>query len=440
MTNSNSKGQSIIIFDRDGVINQDSPDYIRSVDQMVLIEEAVEAMASLSMSGYVVVVATNQSGIARGYFSELDLNKMFKKIQCAVQAKGGFVSHFYFCPHHPTEKCDCRKPKPGMLSLALEEFNGDASCSWMIGDSSRDILAGRAAGLHVALVRTGNGRKEESQWKQEWGGLPLVFDHALEVCNYIHTNHPIAVLDANIKQLPVTFFQFLRAILFQICWAISTIPYSSLLILFTLIGVSLTKRYQIASAWGACSVWLAKYICGIDYRILHKSAIPKRPVLIFSNHQSAWETVALISILPPTAFIVKKQLLYVPFFGMGLWSIRPIAIDRHKKINALEQLVAQGEICKRQGRCILIFPQGTRTPINQNKNYQRGGVHVAQVLQVPILLIAHNAGKYWGEHWWQKYPGTITISFGPTIDCESGDLYKISTSWIEQESKRLLLK
>ena len=165
-----------MILDRDGVINQESEEYVRSASELKILDGVPEAIASLTKLGCVVVVATNQSGVARHFFSEETLGLMFDKIQARVQECGGAISHFYYCPHGPMDRCDCRKPLPGMLDTAVASFDADQSISWMVGDSVRDIHAGRAADLNVALVRTGNGAQTELLWHEDWGAEPPVYD------------------------------------------------------------------------------------------------------------------------------------------------------------------------------------------------------------------------------------------------------------------------
>ena len=149
----------LIILDRDGVINEDSDNYVRSVDEWQPIEGSIEAIAKLSKAGYDIAVATNQSGLARGYFTPETLDAMHQKMIDLVQARGGKVDAIFFCPHGPDNACECRKPKPGMIKQALTQFQQPASESWVIGDSLRDIQAGQQAGCKTALVATGKGER-----------------------------------------------------------------------------------------------------------------------------------------------------------------------------------------------------------------------------------------------------------------------------------------
>ena len=147
----------LIILDRDGVLNLDSDEYIKSVDEWIAIEGSARAVARLCQAGYQVAVATNQSGLARGYFSQADLDAMHQKMTALVTAEGGEFAHIAWCPHGPDDACDCRKPLPGLIHQIEQALGVSAVGSWMVGDSIRDLEAGVAAGCKPVLVRTGKG-------------------------------------------------------------------------------------------------------------------------------------------------------------------------------------------------------------------------------------------------------------------------------------------
>ncbi len=149
----------LIILDRDGVINQDSDDYIKSVDEWQPIPGSIEAIAKLSMNDYRIVVATNQSGIGRGYFDLDSLNQMHDKMHKLVNAAGGSIDAVFFCPHSPDDGCDCRKPKPGMLEDIATRLRTDLKAVPVVGDSLRDMQAAEAVEARPLLVRTGKGER-----------------------------------------------------------------------------------------------------------------------------------------------------------------------------------------------------------------------------------------------------------------------------------------
>jgi D-glycero-D-manno-heptose 1,7-bisphosphate phosphatase len=149
----------LIILDRDGVINQDSDDYVKSLEEWIPLEGSCEAIADLSKAGYTIAVATNQSGLARGYFSVDDLEAMHGRMNALVEEAGGEITTIKYCPHGPDDGCDCRKPLPGLVDQIEEELGISAEGAWFIGDSLRDLQAGLAKGCKPALVMTGKGEK-----------------------------------------------------------------------------------------------------------------------------------------------------------------------------------------------------------------------------------------------------------------------------------------
>ncbi|EKE00682.1 MAG: Histidinol-phosphate phosphatase [uncultured bacterium] len=149
----------LIVLDRDGVINEDSPFYIKSPDEWHAIPGSLEAIAKLNRLGYKVAIATNQSGIARNYFTVETLNLIHKKMLAQVAEKGGRIDGIFICPHGPEDNCDCRKPKTGLLLQAARQFNIAPEEMLVIGDSMRDLLAAKAYGAKALLVKTGKGEE-----------------------------------------------------------------------------------------------------------------------------------------------------------------------------------------------------------------------------------------------------------------------------------------
>jgi D-glycero-D-manno-heptose 1,7-bisphosphate phosphatase len=149
--------QKLIILDRDGVINEDSDDYIKSADEWIPIEGSLEAISQLKKAGYTVVIATNQSGLARGLFSAEDLQAIHGKMKQKLAQREAALDGIYFCPHGPDENCHCRKPEPGLLFKIAGEFGVSPGEMIFVGDSLRDIQAAQRAGSQPVLVRSGNG-------------------------------------------------------------------------------------------------------------------------------------------------------------------------------------------------------------------------------------------------------------------------------------------
>lgn len=190
-------------------------------------------------------------------------------------------------------------------------------------------------------------------------------------------------------------------------------------------------------------LFLLRNVCGIRYQIIGAENIPKTPSIVLSKHQSAWETLAFQKIFPPQVWVLKKELLRIPFFGWGLAMTSPIAIDRSAKKKALEQIVEQGKDRLKQGFWIVIFPEGTRIPPGQRGKYRIGGAWLATHTNTLVVPVAHNAGELWGRNSFIKYPGTITVSIGEPIDptgMEPGELNAQVEAWIEFEMLRISQK
>ena len=199
-------------------------------------------------------------------------------------------------------------------------------------------------------------------------------------------------------------------------------------------------RYRIITAWSHLVINLARVICGVHYRVIGLGNLPRGPCIVLSKHQSAWETLAYQVILPPQVWVLKRELLRVPFFGWGLAMMSPIAINRGSAARALKQTLEQGKSRLADGWWIVIFPEGTRMPPGERGRYHLGGAWLACKTGTPVLPIAHNAGSVWGKNAFIKYPGTITVSIGPVIHpagMAPDALNRKAEDWIENEVVRL---
>ncbi len=176
-------GMKLVILDRDGVINRDSKAYIKSRAEWKALPGSLEAIARLHQAGYVVVVATNQSGVGRGLFDHMALAAIMRKMHDEVQAAGGEIAAVFYCPHKPDDECTCRKPKSGLFEQIRRRFHVDLAGVPAIGDSLRDIEAATTAGATPMLVRTGNGTKTESKLPPD--SSIAVFDNLLDAVNAI---------------------------------------------------------------------------------------------------------------------------------------------------------------------------------------------------------------------------------------------------------------
>ena len=156
--------EKVIFLDRDGVINYDSPDYIKSWEEYRFLPGSLEALAALTAAGHALILITNQSIIGRGMVPLQVLEDMHQRMRQAVAEAGGRIFDIFYCPHRPEEACDCRKPAPGMIVQAASQHHIDPAAAIMIGDNAKDIACGRNAGCGVTiLVRTGSGLKAEKE-------------------------------------------------------------------------------------------------------------------------------------------------------------------------------------------------------------------------------------------------------------------------------------
>jgi len=199
-------------------------------------------------------------------------------------------------------------------------------------------------------------------------------------------------------------------------------------------------RYRIISSWSRCVVWLARWICGIRWQVEGLEHLPARPAVILAKHQSAWETIAFQLIFPPQVYLLKRELLWVPFFGWGLALMSPIAIDRARGRAALRELAARGAERLAQGFWIVVFPEGTRTAPGRRRKYQLGGAWLAARSHAPVVPVAHNAGLRWPRNSFLKHPGLVTVRIGPVIDSagrSAETINALAETWIEEQQHEL---
>lgn len=176
-----SKGARLVVLDRDGVINRESPDFIRSPAEWQPLPGALEAIARLHRAGFRVIIATNQSGVGRGLFSDATLQAIHQRMTATIEAAGGKLAGIFVCPHGPGDGCDCRKPRPGLMRQIEAAFGTSLAGAPVIGDSERDLRAAEAVGARAILVRTGNGRETEARLA---GTVPCeVFDDLAAVAD-----------------------------------------------------------------------------------------------------------------------------------------------------------------------------------------------------------------------------------------------------------------
>jgi len=223
------------------------------------------------------------------------------------------------------------------------------------------------------------------------------------------------------KTDPVTKLEFfplgqaLRSALFYVVLVVSVIIWASLVIVISPF-LPFHKRYVFAITWWSRFITRALSICcNITYRVEGLENIPAQACIVYSNHQSTWETFFLQTLFYPQATVIKKELLSIPFFGWGFSMVSPIAIDRSDRKNAMQQVMEQGSQRLKDGIWVMIFPEGTRVDAGQRKPFSHGGARLALASGAPLLPIAHNAGEHWPNNRFLKYPGEIRVVIGAPI-------------------------
>ncbi len=236
-----------------------------------------------------------------------------------------------------------------------------------------------------------------------------------------------------------TYLQYFYSLAFVCTMFLSSIYVSIIGTIF--IPFSFTVRYRFINFYSVLNLWVLKHLCHIDYRVEGIENIPKdEACIIFSKHQSALETMMVQRIFPPLTFVVKRELLWIPFFGWGLKSISPIAINRKAGRKAIFQIVEQGIDRLQKGIWLVIFPEGTRSKPGTALPYKKGGSILASKSEHRVIPVAHTAGEFWPKGFFSRQTGTIVMSIGPAIETKgrsSDDIMKEAECWVETKMKEI---
>ena len=231
---------------------------------------------------------------------------------------------------------------------------------------------------------------------------------------------------------------FIRSLLFAIGMWLSIVVIAVLSIF--IFPFPFVIRYGFISQWARFTLWWLKLTCSLDYEVEGLENIPATNSVILCKHQSTWETLALQKIFPLQVWLLKRELLWVPFFGWALALLEPIAIDRKVGRKAIRQLLEQGEKRLKDGRWVVIFPEGTRTAPGEKRKYASGGAALAERAGCPVVPVAHNAGEFWPRRGFFKRPGRIRVCIGPAIDSNgktAAEINALAESWIEDMMKEI---
>lgn len=233
--------------------------------------------------------------------------------------------------------------------------------------------------------------------------------------------------------------QTLRSALFLVFQIVTVVPYALCCLL--LAPAPRRIRYRFTVGWPRLVVWGAKVFTGIRWQVKGAHNLPEGPAIVLAKHQSTWETLFLAAWMPrEMCFVFKRELLRLPFFGWGIGLLDMIHIDRKRRMDAFEQVVEQGARKLDEGRWIILFPEGTRTPAGSQGRYRSGGARLAVRTGAPVIPIAVNSGEFWPRRAIVLRPGTITVSIGPPIPVTGRAADEVNAeveTWIEGEMRKL---
>ncbi len=230
----------------------------------------------------------------------------------------------------------------------------------------------------------------------------------------------------------------LRSLLFALGQVASTILVATLGLLTLPFPYHI--RYRCITLWTHFNLWWLEKSCGLRCEIEGLEHVPSQPTIVFSRHESAWETLALQKVFNPQVWVLKREILWLPFFGWAIAMLKPIAINRSNARRALIQLKEQGRQRLEAGCWVVIFPEGTRMAPGHRRRYGRGGAALAEETGYPVVPVAHNAGDYWPRKSFLKFPGTIRMVVGPRIESKgrsAAEINALAEQWIEAMVARL---
>jgi 1-acyl-sn-glycerol-3-phosphate acyltransferase len=226
----------------------------------------------------------------------------------------------------------------------------------------------------------------------------------------------------------------LRSILYVVFLAVTVVLFSVPLSIFGWF-IRYAWLARLGQSWGRLNLFALRAICGLDVRVKGYEHLPSQNCIVLCKHQSAWETIALRALLPAEhTWVLKRELLWLPFFGWGIAPFRPIAIDRRAGRRAVRKLLTEGANWLNEGRWIVIFPEGTRVAPGQYRRYGIGGALLAEKTGYPVIPIAHNAGVFWSRRSFRKYPGTIDMVIGSPLSTKgrrASEINRAVEQWIE---------
>ncbi len=418
----------LIVLDRDGVINKDRPDYVKSVDEWIPIPGSISAMAQLTRAGFEIVIATNQSGIGRGLYSAEAVAAIHRRIRLEAAQQGARIAGFYICPHAPSAGCNCRKPAPGLLQAIARDHQVSPQELIFIGDNTKDLAAARAIGARGILVLTGHG-VESLHIERAAGREP---EHYPDLATAINALPAI---------VPTRTKLFIRSLAFNVSYTTAIILYS----IPVLLSLPFGRRpiEIITQNYGRLLFWIMKKIIRLDYFISGQNNLPPGGGYIFAwKHQSTWETFIPLVLVHKLTYILKRELLWIPVVGWAIARLGAIGINRSNRHKAIAKILRRGKHLLARHYVIILYPEGHRTPPGTTRRYGLSGALLARECNVPIIPVAHNAADFWPRKSFIKQPGTVRVIIGLPISSSGRSAQEISLEvqhWIEHNMNEISL-
>jgi 1-acyl-sn-glycerol-3-phosphate acyltransferase len=232
--------------------------------------------------------------------------------------------------------------------------------------------------------------------------------------------------------------QWLRSLVFTTFFFATSLLYGAVIVL---VGwLPYRRRFVLARAWAWTQLTAVRLLCGLDYTVEGLEHIPAGNHISYWRHSSAWETMAQAIVFPPQAWVLKREILWIPFVGWATRLMKPIAIDRNARAAAVNQVVSQGRERLAEGIWVLIFPEGTRVGVGERRRYGMSGALLATQTGAKIVPVAHNAGRFWARRGLLKKRGTITVIIGPPIETLGRDPREVNEearAWIDSTVERI---
>jgi 1-acyl-sn-glycerol-3-phosphate acyltransferase len=228
--------------------------------------------------------------------------------------------------------------------------------------------------------------------------------------------------------------QYVRSLVYFALFVATTAVFGVIVLVSALLPLSFQQRYVIPRTWGLLLTWLAGVVCGLTYVVEGQENLPKEPFISLWKHSSTWDTFAQMFVVPPAAWLLKREVTWIPIVGWAVSTYQPIAINRNAGHSAVNQVVTQGRERLNAGMGVIVYPEGTRVAPGQTRKYGISGALLATETGAPIVPIAHNSGYFWRRHSILKKPGLIRVVIGPPIETNGRTAREVTEQaqqWIE---------